>query len=58
MGPAIREDPEAAFNGQATIKDVTWPLNPVTVDGNATRQVTMSPAGAAEIACGVVRPTR
>jgi hypothetical protein len=35
----------AAFNGKANIQDVTDPLNPVSIDGNATLQVTMTDRG-------------
>ena len=33
------------FNGKASVIDITDPLNPVSVDGNATLQVTMTDAG-------------
>jgi Secretion system C-terminal sorting domain len=35
----------AIFNGKANIKDITDPLVPVSVDGNATLQVTMTDMG-------------
>jgi hypothetical protein len=35
----------ATFNGKANIQDVTDPLNPVSIDGNATLQVTMTDRG-------------
>jgi hypothetical protein len=35
----------ATFNGKASIQDVTNPLAPVSVDGNATLQVTMTDKG-------------
>jgi VCBS repeat-containing protein len=35
----------ATFNGKASITDITDPLNPVAVDGNATLQVTMTDMG-------------
>jgi uncharacterized repeat protein (TIGR03803 family) len=37
--------PTATFNGKANITDITNPLLPVSVDGNATLQVTMTDAG-------------
>jgi len=37
--------PTAVFNGKANITDITNPLSPVTVDGNATLQVSMTDAG-------------
>jgi hypothetical protein len=35
----------ATFNGMANIQDVTDPLNPISIDGNATLQVTMTDRG-------------
>jgi hypothetical protein len=35
----------AVFNGKANITDITNPLSPLTVDGNATLQVTMTDKG-------------
>jgi hypothetical protein len=35
----------ATFNGKASIQDITDPLNPISVDGNATLQVTMTDKG-------------
>jgi Bacterial Ig-like domain (group 3) len=35
----------ATFNGKASIQDITDPLNPVSIDGNATLQVTMTDNG-------------
>lgn len=35
----------ATFNGKANIKDITDPLNPISVDGNAALQVTMKDNG-------------
>jgi hypothetical protein len=35
----------ATFNGKANIQDITDPNNPVSVDGNATLQVTMTDKG-------------
>jgi hypothetical protein len=37
--------PTATFNGKASIQDITDPLNPISVDGNATLQVTMTDKG-------------
>jgi hypothetical protein len=34
-----------SFNGKAVIKDVTGPLAPRSIDGNATPQVTMTDRG-------------
>jgi hypothetical protein len=36
---------KATFNGKANIKDITDPLNPISVDGNAALQVTMTDKG-------------
>ncbi len=35
----------AVFNGKANTKDITDALNPISVDGNATLQVTMTDKG-------------
>ena len=35
----------ATFNGKASIQDITDPLNPISIDGNATLQVTMTDKG-------------
>ncbi|PYM06291.1 MAG: hypothetical protein DMD82_09150 [Candidatus Rokuibacteriota bacterium] len=35
----------AVFNGKASIQDITDPLSPIGIDGNATLQVTMTDAG-------------
>jgi large repetitive protein len=35
----------ATFNGKASIQDITNPLAPISVDGNATLQVTMTDKG-------------
>jgi hypothetical protein len=35
----------AVFNGKASIQDITDPLAPVSIDGNATLQVTMTDRG-------------
>jgi len=35
----------ATFNGKASIQDITDPLNPISIDGNATLQVTMHDCG-------------
>ena len=35
----------ATFNGKASIQDITNPLSPIPVDGNATLQVTMTDRG-------------
>jgi hypothetical protein len=35
----------AVFNGKANIRDITDPLNPISVDGNGTLQVTMTDKG-------------
>ncbi|TMD34949.1 MAG: hypothetical protein E6I95_04810, partial [Chloroflexi bacterium] len=35
----------ATFNGKASIQDITDPLNPISIDGNATLQVTMTDYG-------------
>jgi hypothetical protein len=37
--------PTAVFNGKASIQDITDPLAPLPVDGNATLQVSMTDAG-------------
>ena len=36
---------KGTFNGKASIQDITNPLLPVSIDGNATLQVTMTDAG-------------
>ncbi len=36
---------QAAFNGKASILDITDPLSPISIDGNATLQVVMTDAG-------------
>jgi len=33
------------FNGKANIRDITDPLNPISLDGNGTLQVTMTDTG-------------
>jgi len=43
----------ATFNGKANIQDVTNPLNPVSIDGNATLQVTMTDRGEPGAADGI-----
>ena len=35
----------ATFNGKANIQDITNPLAPISIDGNATLQVTMTDNG-------------
>jgi subtilisin-like proprotein convertase family protein len=35
----------AVFNGRANIRDITDPLNPISIDGNATLQATMTDRG-------------
>ncbi len=35
----------AVFNGRANIRDITNPLSPISIDGNATLQVTMTDTG-------------
>ena len=35
----------AVFNGKGNIRDITDPLNPISVDGNGTLQVTMTDKG-------------
>ncbi|OLD45588.1 MAG: hypothetical protein AUI63_05540 [Gemmatimonadetes bacterium 13_1_40CM_2_60_3] len=35
----------ATFNGKASIQDITDPVNPISIDGNATLQVTMTDYG-------------
>jgi len=44
-GTASHPYPTAVFNGKANITDITNPLSPLTVDGNATLQVSMTDAG-------------
>ena len=36
---------QAAFNGKANIQDITDPLNPISIDGNATLQVELTDNG-------------
>jgi hypothetical protein len=36
---------QATFNGKANIQDITDPLNPIAIDGNATLQVKMTDMG-------------
>jgi hypothetical protein len=36
---------KATFNGKASIQDITDPLNPIAIDGNATLQVKMTDIG-------------
>src|SRR5439155_1038632 len=38
-------NPTAVFNGKANIQDITNPLAPISIDGNATLQVTMTDRG-------------
>jgi len=40
-----RDTGTATFNGKASIQDITDPLNPVSVDGNAALQVTITDKG-------------
>jgi hypothetical protein len=35
----------ATFNGKASLQDITDPLHPISIDGNATLQVTMTDRG-------------
>jgi hypothetical protein len=53
--------PTATFNGKASIHDITNPESPVSVDGNATLQVTVAdkgePGGADTIAITVWNKT-
>ena len=37
--------PTATFNGKSNIQDITNPLVPISIDGNATLQVTMTDKG-------------
>jgi hypothetical protein len=37
--------PTATFNGKASLQEITDPLNPISIDGNATLQVTMTDKG-------------
>jgi len=37
--------PTATFNGKASIQDITNPISPVSVDGNATLQVVLTDKG-------------
>jgi hypothetical protein len=43
--PATTPAPTATFNGKANIQDITNPLAPISIDGNATLQVTMTDNG-------------
>jgi pimeloyl-ACP methyl ester carboxylesterase len=43
----------ATFNGKANIQDVTDPLNPISIDGNASLQVTMTDRGEPGAADGI-----
>jgi hypothetical protein len=43
--PSPTKPAKATFNGKASIQDITNPLAPVAIDGNATLQVTMTDAG-------------
>jgi len=43
--PSPTKPAKATFNGKASIQDITDPLAPIAVDGNATLQVTMTDAG-------------
>jgi hypothetical protein len=36
---------QAVFNGKASIQDITNPLSPISIEGNATLQVNMTDAG-------------
>jgi hypothetical protein len=43
---AVQVDPgTATFNGKASIQDITDPLNPISIDGNATLQIDMDDNG-------------
>jgi hypothetical protein len=37
--------PTATFNGKSNVQDITDPLNPISLEGNATLQVTMTDRG-------------
>jgi hypothetical protein len=43
--PTAASPSTATFNGKATIQDITDPVNPISIDGNATLQVTMTDFG-------------
>jgi hypothetical protein len=43
--PSPTKPAKATFNGKASIQDITNPLAPEAIDGNATLQVTMTDAG-------------
>src|SRR5205823_5580414 len=43
--PTTASPSAATFNGKATIQDITDPANPISIDGNATLQVTMTDYG-------------
>ncbi|MFV8270088.1 HYR domain-containing protein, partial [Flavobacterium sp. GT2N3] len=46
VSPAASNSPaKAVFNGKANIQNITDPLNVISVDGNATLQVTMTDKG-------------
>jgi hypothetical protein len=46
VSPATASSPgKAVFNGKANIQNITDPLNVISVDGNATLQVTMTDRG-------------
>ena len=44
---------KAIFNGKANIRDITDPLNPISLDGNATLQVTMTDNGGDSDSIGI-----
>ena len=43
--PTTTSASTATFNGKASIQDITDPLNPISIDGGATLQVTMTDFG-------------
>jgi hypothetical protein len=43
--PTTTSPSTATFNGKASIQDITNPLYPISIDGNATLQVTMTDYG-------------
>jgi MBG domain (YGX type) len=43
--PATSTTGTATFNGKANIQDITDPLHPISIDGNATLQVTITDNG-------------
>jgi hypothetical protein len=43
--PTSTSPSTATFNGKASIQDITNPLAPISIDGNATLQVTMTDKG-------------